>query len=85
MEMIKLNKQKFKIGDIIDFNDTLDSWSGRIRGIGVVAGVKNTLETVYLIEASTCDYDKEECVGLEWFEMRVEYVDTWGEINKLKH
>ena len=69
---------KFKIGDKVCYYDTLDSFTGVIRGTGEVNynGVGET-HKIYLIEG-TQDNSQE----IEWFEYSVKSVDEWGEIAK---
>tara|TARA_R100000995_G_C3385641_1_gene78026 strand:+ start:24 stop:413 length:390 start_codon:yes stop_codon:yes gene_type:complete len=66
---------KFKIGDKICYYDTLDSFTGVIRGTGEVKNDNGNINKIYLIEG-TQDNSKE----IEWFEFSVERVDEWGEL-----
>jgi len=67
-------ENKFKIGDTIDYYDSMDSWTGKVRGHGVVSNSDGILtHQVYLIEGKYFE-DKE----ITWFEYPVEYADENG-------
>ena len=70
---------KFKIGDTIDYYDSMDNWTGKVRGIGDVSNRDdNITHKVYLIEGKFKE-DKE----INWFEYSVKYADENGKLNKV--
>jgi thiamine pyrophosphokinase len=71
---------KFKIGDKICYYDTLDCFTGLIRGTGEVMNHNGNISKIYLIEG-TQDNSKE----IEWFEYSVKSVDEWGELLNTSH
>ncbi len=72
-------ERKFKIGDVISYNDTLDSWKGKVRGYGVVECDKGVM-SVYLIEGKYWDSSKQKFDKIEWFEQNERFADEWGEL-----
>ena len=69
-------ENKFKIGDTINYYDSMDNWEGKVRGHGVVSNSDGiSTHKVYLIEGKYAE-DKE----INWFEYSVEYADEHGEL-----
>ena len=70
-------KTKFKIGDKICYYDTLDSFTGLIRGKGEVMKPNGKIHKIYLMEGI-----QDNSKVIEWFEFDVEDADEWAEICK---
>tara|TARA_R100001163_G_C5003048_1_gene151516 strand:+ start:95 stop:310 length:216 start_codon:yes stop_codon:yes gene_type:complete len=70
-------KTKFKIDDKIFYYDTLNYFTGLIRGTGEVMNHNGNIYKIYLIEGTL-----ENSQEIEWFEFDVKRVDEWGEIAK---